>query len=83
MKLPPTLIKVLKKLQYTGVPITQRESCKIRYLLYKRNIVNKAFDILLFLNASDRCQMRYKHRVNVININLKLTLSIILKFKES
>ena len=42
MKLPPTLIKVLKKLQYTGVPITQRESCKIRYLLYKRNIVNKA-----------------------------------------
>ena len=48
MKLPPTLIKVLKKLKYTGVPITQRESCKIRYLLYKRNIVNKADSIFYY-----------------------------------
>ena len=53
MKLPPTLIKVLKKLQYTGVPITQRESCKIRYLLYKRNIVNNSIFYYFWMHLID------------------------------
>ena len=55
MKLPPTLVKVLKKIQYTGVPITQRESCKIRYLLYKRNIVNKAAVIMIRYSIIFEC----------------------------
>ena len=38
---------------------------------------------IFFGNAPYRCHLRCKHRVYVININLKLTLSIILKFKES